>query len=447
MSVLRIFNLPRPGMLLALALCGAFGLPCSHTAHAQDPTAKADPAFKSKRASIMAVLREQTFDSAEGGQQSFDDYFNNYALLELFPTTTPTDKAHYTKARKELKTYFSGAKGGPPRARLNELTLEMMKAAVASDDKKFDLAAKINAMLVIGELNEVEAKPAAGYAPALDYLLEYVAQKRPADPNAAREYDALRVTALVGIERLASGMETTPLPPDAQAKVRVAMLKIVATPLPKGPARAGHDWLRGNAAEVLGSLKEVGPQGAVVTALDRGVADPDSRLRARCQMAEALGLLKYPTGSKIDYSSVAGHLGQLAYDACAAQTAKTQKDKQSLPRRQLKTVLKSVMRGLNGPVEKSPGGITAAAAATPHKDAVAKVTEQVQGLLKLCDNSDDDALIADLQSQLEQLQKILATLVKDKTAVAKKVDAATAQPTRPGPGTAPAQVKESAVSR
>jgi hypothetical protein len=448
MSVSQSIQILRQSVHLAVAVCSFVCLTTVRPAVAQDPTAKPDISFKSKRNAISQMLREQNFETG-GGQQLFDDYFNTYALLELFPAKLPAEKAHYIKARKELKNYFAASKGGPPHARLNELTLDMMKAAIASNDAKIDLSAKINAMLVIGELNEAEGKPATGLPAALDYLLEFVGQKAPAGDGPSGEFDALRVAALVGIERLSSGVETNPLPADVQAKVRSAMLKIVAAPLPKGPSRPGYDWLRGNAAEVLGALKEVGQNNAVVTALDKGLVDPDSRLRARGQMAEALGQLKYPAESKIDFSALAGHMGQLAVDACTAQAAKAQKDKQAVSRRQLKTLLKNVARGLNGPSERNPGGLVAAASAA-HKASVAKVNANVMRLLKQCDDSEDDSLIADLETPLADLRASLAEVLPNKTAktaVAKKGEAAAAQKSRPGPGTPPARVEESAVAR
>ena len=109
------------------------------------------------------MLNAQKLDQ----EQLFDDYFKKY-FFPQFTSTSPGTHDNLPLLRKNLRSFLTYGKSGPPHEQLNKLTLAAMKNIV---EGKYDLAIKYNAMLVIGDLNEIDGpgKPKP-YGPAFNEL-------------------------------------------------------------------------------------------------------------------------------------------------------------------------------------------------------------------------------------------------------------------------------------
>ena len=279
--------------------------------------------------------------------------------------------------------------------------------------KDADSVAKCNATLIIGELNEQEMNPVKPYAQAFNALM--IVLKTPKFFK-----DEVRVAALVGVERFAA---YGAIPADKKAAVTALLMEQLkqATP-PPGRTVAGHNWLRRNAAQILAALGSPGPDNGVVTAIESIVADPQVRMTPRCEMAQYLGQLKYPTGAKIDYEGLAGLIGHQTVDICSREVESVTSNSQFLSatedarlHRFLTYVVHCSLQALEGPDAKS--GLLAGAAQDPNRDFVDSVRGKLKGLYTSLEGAETTDLV-DVRNRLSELQGILPPKPAAKSEVA-----------------------------
>jgi HEAT repeat protein len=207
--------------------------------------------------------------------------------------------------------------------RLNELVLENTIRLAKSQGKNYHPATRFNAALMIGELKAPEAVPA---------LLDLVKNRNLPQ--------AVRVAAMVGLIHHAGpslGIN------DAQMirEVTATMVAIAKTPVPGGEQAGGGNWLRGQAAEVLGLLGSVGENGAAAKALGKMVSEGNLPLAERCQAADALGQLDY-NGASLPVAAYLKALKGLARDALKAESNTPPNA------RRLKSFLEDVLTAVRG---------------------------------------------------------------------------------------------------
>ena len=281
-----------------------------------------DQSFKSKRTDVVKILRE---DKAipPADQQMFDDFFRLYAIPQF------AAKEHLNnlpRIRGLTRTnYFMQPPGasGPPHQRANTVALEKFREILriktppgASTEVIGQLGAvKVNVVLAIGEMNEQEAgtnQKAKPLPQALTALLAYFNAKPPESKAALGTSDALRFAALVGIRRHA---ESDSLTPEARGLIQQNMLAMLQQKQPpEGREVATQNALRRRAAATLGVLHDVGNNGAVVKALDSVLGNPSEPAKVRAEVAASLGKLKAAPDAKIDFKSLANHIGWLMID-------------------------------------------------------------------------------------------------------------------------------------
>ena len=291
--------------LLAVLFCADF-VPCSALGQAADAGGYiVDPIDDSQRgqmSKIRAMFTKGAFGVGE--EAAFDKFYETYALARW---SQPTNRHKLTAYRKELSTHLLQAKSGPVHDHLRDLALKKLKTMAS---KNYHPAVQVNAMLMIGELNQVEdPRPAdipKPYATALENVL-LPAVKAPTLP------DAVKVAALAGIARHAK--LGAPMPPAVQAE----MIKLVETKTASGPSADGQAWMRVQAVRVLSAMGSPGTNGAVPNAIARMVNDGELRLSARCVAARALGQLRYGGDGWANAGAAVGLLRQLALDACDAE--------------------------------------------------------------------------------------------------------------------------------
>jgi hypothetical protein len=231
------------------------------------------------------------------------------------------------------------------------------------------MAGRVNALLVIGELNQQELKP---FPPTVQttppvplpagtaYLLQTF--EDVAAPS------VLRATAQRCLVRhVQLGL---PNPADAKS-IQAAMMKAaVATTVPKDCTDEAHEWMRRRAVELLGMFKDPAAAKIMIDV----VADEKASFAFRCEAARALGMLALKPGDpNVGNAVAARHLGELAATVAESSTERfnhlafTQGDYYTDSRR-LYEYLECVRVALNGASRdaKQPNGLRTA---TPAADA------------------------------------------------------------------------------
>ena len=357
-----------------------------------------------KKPEMMKILRDR--DIPAGQKEAFDEYINDY-LLKPFTEKSPSLHDNLPRFRKELKQHLTMGKTGEAHDHLNDLTLKKMKDILLS---KSDSAQKVNAMIVIGDLNETEidgtipAKPLPTSFPVI-----LVAVQSP------KFTDDVKVTALVGLERFAAAGA---IPADKKADLTKLLLALLNQQNPPGIRDpAAHDWMRRLAAQVLASMGNTGPDNSVVKAFVAIVSDSKARTTLRCDLAQYLGQFKYPAGSKVDYTALANTEGRLVVDVCQQEVERAKNSNRAVSRRLIMYAIDCVLLGLGKEPSggKAGTGMLAAAAASPHKDFVETVKAKLIAVNKWLDDTEltEDQIETDLLGKIDGLQSALVPLKKE----------------------------------
>jgi hypothetical protein len=358
------------------------------TAAVAAPPCKVDERKKVSFSEEMTILARGTFEDQE--ESLFDefytqDFFPRWTLPEgRSRTPLATDSRLRTDLIRDLRNKLvkakAGAGGQQVYEHLNKLTLANMSRMSKAP---YCPSTRVNAMLMIGELN------------GLDAVQELV--KTVQDDQ---QSDAVRVAAMVGLIRHASP-EAGITDPAMLQTVTLAMIAIAETPVPDGDKADGGNWIRAQAAEVLGLLGSPGFNGAVVKALGTMLRDPKLPLAQRCRAAHALGQLDY-SGAVIGAGPYLDALGGLAHDALSFE----QKSTPSV--RRLKSNFYDILVGLRG-VDNEHAGIAKTAADQARRDALVNAIESMNKPLN------DGTLSADdLPTAIDDALKALDGLLKAK---------------------------------
>jgi hypothetical protein len=285
-----------------------------------------DAEQRKHRTSVQGLLRRGAV--APEQRAPFEKYYKSYALARW--TDPPglaklenKDNFNLPDCRREFRNELYLARGKPAHDELIALALPFFER-LAKDARRYPVS-RINAMLAIGELNAVEAGTGgANPEPWPDALPILVREY-----NNASQLDAVRVAALLGILRHAQ-LEIDD--PQARSQINSDMLKLAQTKEDPRRSAEGQVMVRARAMEVLGALKDPGPQNAVAKALAAIVADQSDNLIARRAAAQALGRLDLSGAQGLDGAQMSVALAQLAADACAAELERMEKEAEQKPR-------------------------------------------------------------------------------------------------------------------
>jgi hypothetical protein len=310
---------------------------------------------------IGEIQRRGTFtDAAE--QAMFDEFYTKY----YFPRwTLPEFRSRMPKLKddpkdvkdtgtdviKELRNILVMTGRAPAMQvhdHLNALVLDYMGRLAAAE--KCAPATRINAMLMIGELNAAEPGIGVAGKPLPEAVAALLAAVK--DPKMA---EAVKVAALVGIARHAAAKIDDQ---ETQQAVIDALVAVAATPAPEGKQPDGQSWMRGQAAEILATLRSVGANGAVPKALGRLMVDAKAPLSQRCIAARALGELDYSGGAAgLNATGAVGAMTRLAVDVLDGEK------RDAASARRLKCRLQQILIGLKAMKELRGENADAAAAA------------------------------------------------------------------------------------
>jgi hypothetical protein len=343
------------------------------------------------KAEVMAILRGRDIPAAQMAE--FKDYFAKGFLLEFAAPSPPAD--HFYRMRKDLGIYLKTGRNGQAHDELNRMTLSKMKEIVASP--KSEAAAKINAVIVIGELNTDDEPGKAKPLPEAFPLLWAIIQN-PKLQAQLKIGDELKIAAMLGLDRFAAA-GAMPKKDDV-AKFMLSLVK-QSDPSPKS-SPDGHNWMRRQAAGILVKLAGATPSPEVVSAIATIAADPTARPTMRCEMAQLIGQFKLTPAAKVDVGSLANSLGHQAVEICTAELDKAQREKRD-------PQLRLIMYSLNS-VREALGGLQAAAAETPHKKQVADLFAKVKTIHAELDDPElsSNSMAAEVAKKIKELQGMLA---------------------------------------
>lgn len=338
------------------------------------------------KAEVMAILRGR--DIPESQKAAFENYFAKSFLLQFGVASPPAD--HFFKARSQLKIYLNTGRSGQAHDELNRMTLAKMKEIVGG--AKYENAAKVNAMIVIGELNDIDEPGKGKPLPEAFPLLWVVAQS-------PKFKDELKIAALLGIDRFAAAGALPAAKKDEVAKLMLALVKQKDPPPKRSPD--GHNWMRRQAAAILVKMGGGNASGEVVNAIAAIAADPTARPTMRCEMAQLIGQSKPTPAAKVDVLALASSLGHQAVDICSAEFDKSQREKRDLNLRLIMYTLYSVREAL--------GGLQAAAAETPHKKLVSDLHNKVKSMHAELDDPELAAgtITIEVPKKIKELQGML----------------------------------------
>ncbi len=285
---------------------------------------------------------------APGDENVLREYFGTrvkgFAIKEVVPGLWQN--------RQIMRQHAIAAGNAPTNAAqiwLRQFLFTEMQKIVA--EAKLPMDSRVNALGVIGDLNEKEpevknlnlAAPPVPLVAATPYLLQLF--------DAAATPSPLRATSLRGLRRHAEfGVS-----PAHQPALLASMLKAVQdATVPKECSPAAHEFLRSRAVQILGYLKDPSAAKPLLDVLN----DAQASLGFRCDAARSLGMLTLKPGDGVaGTAAVAQTLGELA--ATVAET--------EVEQRALHEYLDCVRVGLNG--DPKVAGSIGIRAATPQADA------------------------------------------------------------------------------
>ena len=283
------------------------------------PDQQAFAAANSARGAAQQCLRNPADAAAKA---KFVEYFKNY----YFPAMTRTEPERLGalgKMREDLfKQWMFKTSNEPLQQELTDMAFSEMGKVVAAKNPPAHPAARYNAILIIGQLDEKYSpdgrqppKPLPQATKALTAVVDSATAKD------ARFPPAVILGAIVGLERRAQLRQS--LTPEEVGAMSSALMKLVAhdEPIQEMDPDA-YSWMRLRAAEVLAQFGSVGDKNAVHAAIIK-LATTGKSLDDRCAAASLLEKLEYKD-VKLDDAGTAQPLFALARDLSAAEDKRGQ---------------------------------------------------------------------------------------------------------------------------
>ena len=265
--------------------------------------------------------------------------FDGFIQRILFPQFTLLENIEnpdnynglYQKRYVFFRDYMRKATG-ETRTYLLRITLAKMKEIANGN---YHPAARVNAMLIISELNLEEVGQGSTPTPPKPYLEAFpVMVDVLAD---AQQTDAVKVAAMLGIVRHLQWDSRQRMPQNEAGKKleaadrdranNLALAMLNQKQPPAGRTVDGHAWMQRRAIDILTALGTIGTNVNATQAIDAMVADESALLSLRCSAAEALGQLNLPPETRLDPIVTAKRLGELAVYICKRETKRYEDQK------------------------------------------------------------------------------------------------------------------------
>lgn len=277
-------------------------------------------------------------------QKKFDGFFLQYFFPQITWLENIQNPANYNALYQRRNVFFRDymRRSTLPDVRqyLLKITLAKMKEIETGN---YHPASRVNAMLIIAELNTKETVQSGTPSPPEPYLDAFpVMVDALGDPQ---QLDAVKIAAMLGILRHVQWDSRQRDPRNPQAKKIDDALRDRANTLclallnakqpPAGRSVDGHAWMQRRAIDILGVLGTIGTNVNATQTVDAMVADEKAPLSIRCTAAEALGQLDLPPETRLDPLETARKLGELALFVCKRETKRFEDEKAFLDEKRL----------------------------------------------------------------------------------------------------------------
>jgi hypothetical protein len=328
------------------------------------------------------------------GNVTDQDQFDGVVRYKIAEFTLKKSEPILHKLRRNLQNNRKSARG-TAHARINDLLLKGFQAI--AQDPEYSPAARVNAMLIIGELNERDVALGSMDTPVpLPAAVPVLLAAANSGKNSTGTDDAVALAAFAGLKR---HLESPNKIGNAdQMRQLIEMMSQLASADEKPASRSAdvHAYFRARAAEILGVSGAVGvpPRGTqAFQALQSMIGDDKLDLTARCTAAEALGQLDLKAAQGIKVDQATELVNQLLLEVVKANVS----------RRELKTLMVGIRTALQGPESKSADAKLGLGAIAPaeQKEALASLNERVDKIVELID--DRKTQDEDLFDELTQL--------------------------------------------
>lgn len=222
-------------------------------------------------------------------KDKFDEFFTSY-YFPLMTIADPEKIGDVGKLRADFFKNYIGKANPEVQAELTRLAYEtIVKKIIAAQNPPCHPAARYNAVLILGQLDEDYAaqKPYPPATKALTLIVDSATSNNRFPP-------AVVLGALIGLERHAQLRAA--LPPEAITAMQAALIKLVSREQPiQDMDRDAYAWLRLRAASALARLGSAGEKNSNHNAIVKLAATAKS-IDDRCT---AISLLE-----KIDHKNV-----------------------------------------------------------------------------------------------------------------------------------------------
>lgn len=278
--------------------------------------------YAKERSVIQKWLRAGTIPAGE--EQTFTNYYQKYALARWTFTDRLDEVAGFRRElAKELAMSYKTNRANPAHDQLANLALRFMENC--TDDKRlaslgynFSPVTRFNAIMMIGQLNQVESSGTKLPTPlpaALPLLM-----RRFQDDS---QIDAVKLGALIGIRRHCL---LEPRNANNVANMLIGLLREKESKRVRSPE--GQAWMRLLAVQTFADLK--GRPGTNVVANDflKVIAETDSPEFLRYAAASGLGSLDY-TNAGLDMNPLLQGLGLLAIEVCDSERQRMREEMES----------------------------------------------------------------------------------------------------------------------
>ena len=268
---------------------------------------------KSNRAREIKKLRSDLAKNALDvllGKKKYEGQvkskFDNWYSKVIFAEMTHSDEASLkvlSKNRTDFLNNLRRVRSDEAMLSLAKLTYEEMRKIVTdSSSPSYAPAVKINALLLLGEMNAVapiaRQRPPTPYPDALPFMITVVSGSAP---------DHLKAAAMIGIER--HGMINAQNKKSIKGKVELKTLLVsLLGDKPKDRSPDLHYWMQRKAARLLGAYGD--PSDGVSAALAKKIAG-NERIWLKLEAAKAYGNLKFSSAADARSEVATKEIGKL----------------------------------------------------------------------------------------------------------------------------------------
>ena len=267
---------------------------------------------------------------------------------------------------------------------------------LAPSTTDFHPAVKLNAMLVLGDLNDVQPRGRVEAKPRVNTQRDLIAYLE--SPEQLSE--TLLVGALSGLQRHAHDA----LDPNRKARIAKVVANLADAKTVSGRNAAAGLWIRRQAIDLLGQLGLAGERNIYVGKLYQIIRNQQNPLAIRVAAADALrkiDLTGLPAGV---VGKLAQSLTQLAVDTCKTELTEASTPRRSFSADRLRMRLATVRQAVTGGGEPAEGGLMAVATEEEQKT--------LQELINVLQTVETQVQTLNAASNREQIEFVLGESVR-----------------------------------